>query len=274
MEDDHEAPLRPASTAVVDGIPVAWVEPAAGAAQAPVALWLPPLGRSKEDAVPFLRKLAETGHVAISLDPYQHGERGGESADQIRSRVFGAFRRYMWPILGQTTLDCLRIVDWAMNELAAGPRVVTGGVSMGGDIAVAFAGVDRRVTHVAAIAATPDWTRPDMRDLADPARLLPQGRADAHARWFAARLDPLTHLDAYAHGPAITFECGTDDTHVPAEAALRFQAALAESYPNSAERVRVRLHSGLSHAEAVRALAPAQNCLAWFVDAGTVATDL
>lgn len=49
--------------------------------------------------------------VAISFDPWQHGERGTESGDQILSRVFGDFCRQMWQILGQTTLDSLRVVD-------------------------------------------------------------------------------------------------------------------------------------------------------------------
>jgi len=153
--------------------------------------------------------------VAVSLDPWRHGQRGTESGEQIAQRVFGNFRRHMWPILGQTTLDSLRVVDWAMADLHAGPEVVAGGVSMGGDVAVALAGIDNRITRVAAIVATPDWTRPGMTDLFDPYRVLPQGQADAYAQWFHDQLDPLTHLHAYAHGPAITFECGADDTHVP-----------------------------------------------------------
>ncbi len=152
--------------------------------------------------------------MAVSLDPWRHGQRGTESGEQIARRVFGNFRRHMWPILGQTTLDS-RVVDWAMADLHAGPEVVAGGVSMGGDVAVALVGIDNRITRVAAIVATPDWTRPGMTDLFDPYRVLPQGQADAYPQWFHDQLDPLTHLHAYAHGPAITFECGADDTHVP-----------------------------------------------------------
>jgi hypothetical protein len=33
--------------------------------------------------------------------------------------------------------------------------------------------------------------------------VLPQGQADAYARWFYDHLDPLTHLDAYARGPRL-----------------------------------------------------------------------
>lgn len=250
-------------SALVDGIPVVWAEPERPGGTAPLALWLPPLTRSKEDAVPVLQQLAGNGFVAVSLDPWQHGERGAESAEQLATRVFGAFRRHMWPILGQSTLDCLRVVDWAAGELGAGGPVVAGGVSMGGDIAVALAGTDPRITRVAALVATPDWTRPGMRDLRDPSRILPQGDADGYAQWFYAHLDPMTHLDSYARGPAIAFECGAEDSHVPPDGALRFEAALAARYPGNRDRIRVTVHPGLGHIEAAQDPAALANALSW-----------
>jgi hypothetical protein len=33
---------------------------------------------------------------------------------------------------------------------------------MGGDVSIALAGIDERVSRVAAMIATPDWTRPRM----------------------------------------------------------------------------------------------------------------
>jgi uncharacterized protein len=245
--------------------PVVWVEPSPRRPEPPLALWLHHLSGTKEGTIPFLQELAGVGFVAVSFDAWQHGQRGTESGEQILERVFGDFRRHMWPILGQTTLDSLRVVDWAMAELKAGPEVVAGGVSMGGDVAVALAGTDERVMRVASIVATPDWTRPGMHYLNDPPRLLPQGEADAYARWFYDHLDPITHLDAYARGPAIAFECGADDTHVPASGAQRFQAALSEAYPHVAERVRVSMHPGVGHLDGARSAALKQNCMAWFV---------
>ncbi|MGH2887919.1 MAG: hypothetical protein ACRDPA_35365, partial [Solirubrobacteraceae bacterium] len=135
----------------VDHIPVISV----GHEEAPLALWVPPLGMTKDDIRPVLESLAGAGFRAVSLDPWQHGERGNQSADEIRARVFTDFRRHIWPIIGQTTLDCLRVID----DFGGGP-VVAGGTSMGGDAAVALAGIDRRVTRVATIVATADWTRP------------------------------------------------------------------------------------------------------------------
>jgi dienelactone hydrolase len=233
---------------------------------------LPPLTGTKQDSLPFLQQLAGAGFVAVSLDPWQHGQRGTESGEQLAQRVFGDFRRHMWPILGQTTLDALRVIDWATATLDSGPEVVAGGVSMGGDVAVALAGIDQRVSRVAAVVATPDWTRPGMRDLFDPSRVLPQGQADAYAQWFYDQLDPLTHLHAYAHGPAITLECGADDTHVPPDGALRFQAALREAYPAVAERVRVTLHPGVGHLDGAQHPVLAQNCLAWFLESPAPST--
>ena len=159
------------SVGLVDHIPVVWVEPAPRRPGGPLALWLHPLSRAKGDSVPFLRELAGAGFVAVGFDAWQHGERAAESGERILERVFGGFRRHMWPILGQTTLDALRVLDWAVAELGAGPEVVAGGVSMGGDVAVALAGVDERVARVAAIVSTPDWSRPGMRGLADPSCL-------------------------------------------------------------------------------------------------------
>jgi dienelactone hydrolase len=262
---DRDA-LEWVSAARVDGVPVAWVEPSGRRAGAPLALWLPWLGSSKEAVLPFLGELAAAGFVAVTLDPWQHGERGGESPEALLGRVFGDFRRHMWPILGQTALDSLRVVDWALAELGAGPDVVAGGVSMGGDVAVALAGADRRIGRVAAVVATPDWTRPGMTDLMDPSRALPQGTPDAYARRLYERLDPFTHLRAYARGPAIDFECAGDDTHVPADGALRFQAALRSAYPDAGERVRVAVHPGLDHLDGARSPALSAGALAWLRD--------
>lgn len=63
--------------------------------------------------------------------------------------------------------------------LGPGPgNAVAGGVSMGGDVAIALAGIDARVRRVATVGSTPDWNRPDMRDLRDPAKVIDQGAAD------------------------------------------------------------------------------------------------
>lgn len=171
------------SSTTVDHIPVVWVRPKHGSDGSPVALWLPALGIDKDWVAQFLEQLADAGFVAVSFDPWQHGERGTESADEIRQRVFGAYRRYKWPILGLTTLDALRVIDWALDALDAEPVVVAGGISMGGEVASTLAGIDRRVAAVAAIGSSPDWTSPGMHGFDDPEELLDQGEPDAEAQW-------------------------------------------------------------------------------------------
>ncbi|MFI7106758.1 hypothetical protein ACIBK9_10660 [Nonomuraea sp. NPDC050227] len=77
------------------------------------------------------------------------------------------------------------------------------------------------------------WIEPPWRcgsrtcALDDPGRLLPQGHAGGHAQWWFDRLNPLTNIGAHAHGPAIAFECGADDSRDP-ELTRRCLAWLAQ----------------------------------------------
>ena len=252
-------------TTLVGDVPVAFLQPDAGAGRPPIALWLPHLTGTKEDCIPVLRRLAAAGLLAISIDPWQHGERAHETADELGARVFAGFRDHMWPILGRTTFDARAVIDWAVDQSAA-PHVVAGGVSMGGDIAVALAGIDHRVRRVAAIVATPDWSRPGMHALLDPERLVDQGPAGSQARAFYDRLDPITHLDDYAHGPAIAFENGAADTHVPPDGAVRFRDALRAADPAAADRVRVTSHPGVGHIDGAQSAALLDRAIGWLCD--------
>jgi uncharacterized protein len=238
--------MKPQST-WVEHIPVLWVEPASGPQRRQLVIFLPNLCGTKEQVADLLEELAAQGFVALSFDSWQHGERGTESREEMVRRVFGAFRKHMWPILGQTTLDTLRILDWAVATLGVEPAVRIGGLSMGGDIAVAVAGVDRRVVRVVSVVATPDWLRPGMHAAFKPDTLVDQGTPDAYAQFFYDHLNPLTHLAGYSYSPEITFYCGEKDTHVPADGALRFQAALRQAYPSAANGVSVQLIRGLAH---------------------------
>lgn len=251
------------SSARVDHIPVIWFEPQKHRSARQLAMYLHPLSGTKELMVPYLQDLAAAGFVALSFDAWQHGERGIESREEIQARVFGNFRRHMWPILGQTTLDVLRVVDWAVGTLAIGPHVSIGGLSMGGDIAIAAAGIDHRIKRVAATIATPDWLRPGMQDLSNPGTILSPGEPDTYAQYFYNNLNPLTHLDAYASSPAILFVCGEQDTHVPPDGALRFQAALQEADPEAGNQVQVKVIPGLGHLDFLHAKPWWSDCLAW-----------
>ncbi len=255
--------LRRNSTSV-DQIPVLWVEPPEAIRNGQLVLFLPNFSGTKDQLAPMLEELAGAGFVALSFDPWQHGVRGTESRDEMVARVFGAFRRHMWPILGQTSLDGLRVVDWAVSTFGA-DAIRAGGLSMGGDIAVALAGMDRRVCRVAAVVATPDWLRPGMHDVFDPRKLIDQKQPDRYAQYFYDQLNPLTHLDRYQDGPEIRFFCGEADTHVPADGALRFKEALERAYPATSSRVGVKLIPGLAHLDVRDRSRWWPDCLEWLI---------
>src|SRR5262249_12205166 len=94
----------------VDGIPVRWMEPTN---EAGVGGWVRHLAGSTEQTKPMLRRLAARGLLAVSFDPPDHGRRfaGSERRELVRD-VLGSFRRRMWPLLGLTVLECVRVLDW------------------------------------------------------------------------------------------------------------------------------------------------------------------
>jgi pimeloyl-ACP methyl ester carboxylesterase len=231
---------------IVEGIPVILARPPAPSAG--IVLWLSYLGGSAEQTLPTLERFAAAGHAAVSFDAPGHGARGGGGDPrEVAREVLGAFRRKMWPLLGATTLESLRVLDWAAAEVPTDGPVLVGGLSMGGDIAIALAGIDPRVRRVVGVGSTPDWSRPGMCQFGDPSSPIDQGEADSYAQWFADRLDPMRHLDRYLAGTEIGFELGADDCHIPAANARDFAAALAAIDPEAEARVRIRMNPGLGH---------------------------
>jgi dienelactone hydrolase len=219
-----------------------------------LVVWLTGFSGSKDAVEPHLRSLASAGFVALSFDPFQHGERRIEPNDQLKTRVRGNIRRYFWPILATTAEEVPVIIDWAVKELGVRKEVGMGGTSMGGDIAVAAAAVDRRIRAVSACVATPDWMRPGSFE--------PPGEPDEAAQAAYDRRNPLTHLEAYKHKPAIAFQSGADDKQVPPDGGQRFIEALAPIYGKDApRRLRVNLQPGIAHKVTPEMLLAS---LAWF----------
>jgi hypothetical protein len=59
-------------------------------------------------SIPFLRELAGAGFVAVSFElvfSWQARHRRGRRI--VETRLCSGFRRHMWPILGQATLDVI-----------------------------------------------------------------------------------------------------------------------------------------------------------------------
>jgi uncharacterized protein len=232
----------------IDHIPAIWFEPENPPPSRRLAIFLTGLSGAKESVLPYLTDLANAGFVALSFDNWEHGERTILTQEQLIERSFGNFRRYMWVNIAQTALDTLRVIDWAIENLRVESQICMGGISMGGDISVAAAGIDPRILRVGAVVATPDWLRPGMMDLTREGNPpLPAGTPDAYARLFYELFNPITHLSHYAHAPELHFVNGEKDDHVPPEAAFRFKSALAELYPRAAGNVSIDLLPGLDH---------------------------
>jgi hypothetical protein len=102
----------------------------------------------------------------------------------------------------------------------------------------------RSIQRVAAVGSTPNWERPGMRSLTDPAEVLDQGEADPYSAWLAAHLDPARHLDQYLHGISIAFELGAEDHHIPASNAQDFRRALTDRDPIVGDRMRITVRDG------------------------------
>jgi uncharacterized protein len=213
---------------------------------APV-LWMSYLGGYGARNLPMLERFAAAGHPAVSFDAPGHGARGSGDRWEFAESVLASFRQRMWPLLGRTTLEALRVLDWLAEEVDASEGFLAGGFSMGGDVSIALAGIDERVRRVAAIGSTPDWSRPGMHELGDPTRLIDQGQADTYARWFATQFDPMRHLDRYRRDLPIDFELGAEDRHIPEANARAFADALAALDPPAAAEVSIRVHPGLDH---------------------------
>jgi dienelactone hydrolase len=211
----------------------------------------------------MLERLAKRGFAAVTFELPGHGSRADcDPADHV-SWVLSSFRRRMWPLLGQSTLESLRVVDWMREKFSVEGAIAAGGVSMGGDIAVALAGINEQVRWVSAIGATPDWTRPGMRRLGAGFPLIEQGSADGYAQWFYDGLDPLTHWQRFRRDLEVQFLCGAMDSHVPAEAAHRFRSLVNRDASNPT--VTVRTEAGLDHEAMVEGEAMYDHAADWFV---------
>ena len=244
----------------VDHIPLMWITPNKWQQSTKLAIWLPGGTGTKEDTRPYLKQLASAGFLAVSFDPWLHGERGvGESPEKMFVMAMNDFPNTIWPIIGQSSLDVLKVIDWAFTEYAIMPPVCIGGLSLGGDIAIAAAGIDSRIGVVSSIIATPDWLRPGMHA---QGRLVQFGKVGAYAQFFYENINPLTNLSGYTHCPAIAFECGADDDHVPPDGALRFQTALQHTYLEQPDRLRVTLHPNVGHQTTA---VMRHNSLEWFM---------
>jgi len=232
--------------ASVAGIPVVWREPSTSMARQ-LVIWLPGFTSDKESVATYLTDLAGAGYIAVSFDPVDHGERSHRSNREITDPTSGRFRsstdgkiyRHFWSILAETAEEVPTIIDWAMDEFGVATPVGIGGISMGGDIAVTAAGLERRIAAVVGGIATADWLKPGSLYTMNAANPITQAQYE--------RYNPLTNLARYQHCPAISFQCSAVDPIVPADGAMRFVQSLAPLYAASPDRLEVVLEEGVGH---------------------------
>nr|WP_319997166.1 hypothetical protein [uncultured Draconibacterium sp.] len=231
----------------VTNIPIAFCRPDENRSNNSIAVWLPWLGGDKETGAKELQKLASHGYFAISIDPWLHGDRSGDLQEDVRTLVFQEFRKYMWQILGITTLDVFRVIDWAIDTFKLNKNVVASGLSMGGDIAIALAGIDARVSRVAAIAASPNWERPGMTDVMDATKIVNQGDSTNLGKWLFNKLNPMTNLNSFARPLQMHIELGELDTHINSQWMFDFKNGLSCDYKNAEHNIEIVVNKGLNH---------------------------
>jgi len=238
--------VQPIQRTTVGGVPVVWAEPMQGD-ERKLVIWLPGFTDSKDGMQRYLRELAAAGYVAVSFDPLDHGERSRLAEQDVVDPTTGEFvsptsgmqYRHFWSIVAETAEEVPSVIDWAIGELGVAPSVGMGGISMGGNIAVVAAALDRRIGVVAAGIAEADWLR--------AGSTIPLSAPNAYIQSCYDRYNPLTNLAHYQHCPALLFTCGADDTLIPPGGAQRFAQALTPSYAACPERLGLVMEDGVGH---------------------------
>lgn len=249
----------------VDEVPIALCQPPKKIANGSLAIWIPYLGGNRKTGIKELQQLASEGYFAISLDPYLHGDRKQPKQPSVRTLVFKEFKATMWPIIGITTLDTFRIIDWAIKNFNLNDMVVVGGLSMGGDIAIALAGIDKRIKKVVAVATSPDWLRPGMTEVFDSSKIIKQGKPTLFGEWLYNQLDPLTHIQSYSHLPKIHFELGEKDTHISPKHAIKFKKEFDKKFPKSTKTISININNDCNHLSLIQKKAVIKNAINFLI---------
>ncbi len=251
----------------VDLIPVYYVTPEGykDGDDMKICIFLSGLSGNKESLVTsYAKYIVANGYTAVFFDHYLHGERANiqnpttiltstqEEVTALKNEIlntcFKNMYRYGWEVLGNSSLDTLRVLDYFYDHFPVVESVM-GGSSMGGDTALAVAGLDGRINRILCLITAPDWLRPGMHNLlenvdmpADP------GQADAKSKWYFDNFSPSVNLLRYDGGDIdMMFACGEVDTHINPNWVYTFRENIYRLNPAAGQKIGIWTNMGMGH---------------------------
>jgi len=128
-------------------VPGILVEPAAPAGRRAAVIALHGTGGSKENELPLLRELAQSGFVAVAIDGRYHGARAPGGKADYADAILRAYRTGQeHPLFFDSVWDVMRLVDWLQTRSDVDPsRLGLIGISKGGIETYLTAAVDPRI---------------------------------------------------------------------------------------------------------------------------------
>ncbi|GIP26120.1 hypothetical protein J23TS9_12500 [Paenibacillus sp. J23TS9] len=98
----------------LDHIPIIWEEPDEER-NGHLVIWLPGMTGSMDELRSHLRMFADAGFLAVSYDPYEHGERMRESRELFIGKLRSNKRRFFWPMIAMTAEEYPRVMTSLTN---------------------------------------------------------------------------------------------------------------------------------------------------------------
>jgi dienelactone hydrolase len=136
-----------------DRVPGILIKPADAHGRRPVVIVMHGTGGRKEDELPLLWRLAESGFIAVAIDGRYHGERaheglGSESYQKAIVRTWQGNGEH--PFFYDTVWDIMRLEDYLdTRKDVDAKRIGLTGISKGGIETYLTAAVDRRIAVAA-----------------------------------------------------------------------------------------------------------------------------
>lgn len=254
----------------VDLIPVYYITPEGyqDGDDMKICIFLSGLSGNKESLVStYAKYILENGYTAVFFDHYLHGERANiynpttsltataEEVTALRSMIlstcFKNMYRFGWEILGNTSLNTLRVLDYFYDNFPVVESVM-GGHSMGGDTSLVVAGLDDRINRILCVVTAPDWLRPGMHDLngwGNPELPSDPGEPDAMSVWYFDNFSPSMNLTRYDDGDIdVMFACGELDSHINPNWVYTFRENVYRLNPEAGSKLGIWTNMGAAHA--------------------------